>query len=83
MKPLPQGDHSISRMCSLAGLNRAGYYRHWRASAPREEDMAVRDAIQHAALKNRLKQVTAPMFTLAFKTSFVGPRVEVRSSGDS
>ena len=53
MKPLPQGDHSISRMCSLAALNRAGYYRHWRASAPREEETAVRDAIQRIALKNR------------------------------
>jgi putative transposase len=62
MKPLPQGDHSVSRMCSLAGLNRAGYYRHWRASAPREEDMAVRDAIQHAALTNRFygyRRITA------------------------
>jgi putative transposase len=53
MKPLPQGDRSIARMCSLAGISRAGYYRHWRASAPREEETVVRDAIQRIALKNR------------------------------
>ena len=53
MKPLPQGEVSVVRMCSLSGLSRAGYYRHWRASAPREEEMVVRDAIQRAALENR------------------------------
>lgn len=52
-KPLPQGDLSVSRMCALAGLSRASYYRHWRASAPREEETGVRDAIQRIALKNR------------------------------
>jgi putative transposase len=52
-KPLPQGDHSISRMCSLAGLSRASYYRDWCASEPREEETSVRDAIQRIALKNR------------------------------
>ena len=51
--PLPQGDLSVSRMCALAGLSRAGYYRHWQASAPREEETSVRDTIQGIALKNR------------------------------
>jgi transposase InsO family protein len=50
---LPQGELTITRMCSLAGLSRAGYYRHWHASAPREEEMGVRDAIQRIALGNR------------------------------
>jgi transposase InsO family protein len=40
-------------MCLLAGLSRAGYYRRWRASAPRQEEAAVRDAIQRVALANR------------------------------
>jgi transposase InsO family protein len=40
-------------MCRLAALSRAGYYRHWRDSAPREEETAVRDAIQRIALENR------------------------------
>ena len=50
---LPQGDLTIGRMCALAGVSRAGYYRHWAASAPRQEEAAVRDAIQHVALANR------------------------------
>ena len=50
---LPQGELTIMRMCNLTGLSRAGYYRQWRASAPREEEMGVRDAIQRAALANR------------------------------
>jgi transposase InsO family protein len=37
----------------LAGVSRAGYYRRWRASAPRQEETAVRDVIQHVALANR------------------------------
>jgi putative transposase len=40
-------------MCSLSGVNRAGYYRHWRGSAPRQEETAVRDALQRVALANR------------------------------
>jgi transposase InsO family protein len=52
-KPLPQGELTVARMCALAALNRAGYYRHWQASAPREEAIGVRDAIQRVALENR------------------------------
>ena len=37
----------------LAGLSRAGYYREWAASAPREEDTAMHDLVQRAALANR------------------------------
>ena len=51
--PLSQGELGIERMCRLAGLSRAGYYRHWQASAPRQEEMALRDAIQRLALANR------------------------------
>jgi putative transposase len=40
-------------MCDLAGVNRASYYRHWGASAPRQEETAVRDAVQCVALTNR------------------------------
>jgi transposase InsO family protein len=48
--PLPQGELTIERMCVLAGVSRAGYYRHWVASAPRQEETWVRDAIQRLAL---------------------------------
>jgi putative transposase len=51
--PLPQGSPTIERMCALAGVSRAGYYRHFEASAPRQEETGVRDAIQRLALANR------------------------------
>src|SRR3989449_5876732 len=47
---LRQGEATIARMCMLAGVSRAGYYRHWAASAPRQEETGVRDAIQRLAL---------------------------------
>jgi putative transposase len=53
MTPRPQGGLTVERMCQLAGVSRAGYYRHWQASAPRQEETAVRDAIQRIALANR------------------------------
>src|ERR1700730_17720680 len=40
-------------MCRLAGVSRAGYYRHWQASAPRREETGLRDAIQKLALAHR------------------------------
>jgi len=40
-------------MCALAQVNRTGYYRQWAASAPREEETALRDAVQRLALGNR------------------------------
>jgi len=48
-----QGNLGIERMSALAGLSRAGYYRHWQASAPRQEEMALRDEIQRLSLENR------------------------------
>jgi putative transposase len=50
---LPQGELTIERMCALAGVSRAGYYRAWAASAPRAEEVGVRDAIQRVAIANR------------------------------
>jgi putative transposase len=50
---LPQGKLTVERMCALAGVSRAGYYRHWAVSAPRQEEVVVRDAIQCRALANR------------------------------
>ena len=50
---LPQGcSTTIERLCRQAGVSRAGYYRFWRASAPRAHDTTVRDAIQRLALAN-------------------------------
>jgi transposase InsO family protein len=51
--PRPQGELTVERMCALAGVSRAGYYRRWQVSAPRREETGVRDAIQRVALANR------------------------------
>jgi putative transposase len=49
-----QGDHKgIERMCALARVSRAGYYRHWQASKPRQEETALRDEIQRLSLVRR------------------------------
>jgi len=43
----------VQGMCALLEVSRAGYYRHWRASAPRLEETELRDAIQRLALSQR------------------------------
>lgn len=48
-----QGILTIERMCRLAGVSRAGYYRHWLETAPDEAGMALRDAVQRAAIGHR------------------------------
>jgi putative transposase len=50
---MPQGSSaSIERLCRLAGVSRAGYYRFWRTSAPRQHDTMMRDEIQRLVLAN-------------------------------
>ena len=49
----PQGALSIERMCTLAEVSRASYYRHWHQAAPREEETALRDVLQQVALAHR------------------------------
>ena len=41
-----QGNLSIERMCQLAGVSRAGFYRSLQRRDPIEEDMEVRSTIQ-------------------------------------
>jgi transposase InsO family protein len=48
-----QGGLSIERMCQLAQVSRAGYYRYLQGQSPIEEDMTVRSAIQEIALEHR------------------------------
>ena len=40
-------------MCELLKVSRASYWRHWQASSPRQEETAVRDAVQRVALAHR------------------------------
>jgi putative transposase len=48
-----QGSLSIERMCQLAGVGRAGFYRSLQENIPAEEDMEVRSAIQQIAVEHR------------------------------
>jgi len=51
--PMRQGASSVERLCALGRVSRAGYYRHFLASAPRQADTQLRDAIQRVALARR------------------------------
>jgi putative transposase len=48
-----QGGLGIERMCLLAGICRAGFYRHLRAQDPWEEEMGVRSEAQRIALEHQ------------------------------
>ena len=48
-----QGHLSIARMCHLAQVSRAGFYRSLPADQPIEAEMAVRSAIQGIAVARR------------------------------
>ncbi|WP_148214988.1 MULTISPECIES: IS3 family transposase [Acidobacterium] len=60
-----QGSLSIERMCLLAGVSRAGFYRFLKAQVPSEEETEVRSAIQQVALQHRrrygYRRVTAEL----------------------
>jgi putative transposase len=48
-----QGNLSVERMCCLAQVSRAGFYRSLAEQTPAEEEMEVRSAIQQIALEHR------------------------------
>jgi putative transposase len=48
-----QGSLTIRELCESTQVSRASYYRSWRRHAPKEEEIALRDAIQRLALKDR------------------------------
>ena len=48
-----QGNLGIERMCQLAGVSRAGFYRSLREQQPVEEEMEVRSAIQKIFLEHK------------------------------
>ena len=48
-----QGRLSVERMCYLAQVSRAGFYRSMAEKTPVEEDMEVRSAIQRVAIEHR------------------------------
>lgn len=50
-----QGQLTIERMCYLAQVNRAGFYRFLAEKTPAEEEVEVRAAIQKIAIEHRLR----------------------------
>lgn len=44
---------TIQRMCELAGVSRASFYREWEQKVPGAAEMALRDAVQRTALAHR------------------------------
>jgi len=60
-----QGSFSIERMCHLAQVNRAGFYRHLRGGWPAEEELILRSAIQEIVLEHQwrygYRRVTAEL----------------------
>jgi transposase InsO family protein len=47
------GGLTIRKLCETAAVSRASYYRSWRKREPKEEQLALRDAIQRLAMKDR------------------------------
>jgi putative transposase len=47
-----QGGLPIDRMCFLAGVSRAGFYRYLRAEDPWQEEMDVRSEVQRIVLEH-------------------------------
>jgi len=50
-----QGSLSVGRICRLAQVSRAGFYRYLRGQAPHDESMILRSSIQEIALEHRLR----------------------------
>ena len=48
-----QGSLTIERMCELARVSRASFYRSLKEQGPAEEEIEVRSAIQRIPLEHR------------------------------
>ena len=48
-----EGGLTIREMCAASTVSRASYYRNWRKQEPKQEEAALRDAIQRHALRDR------------------------------
>jgi putative transposase len=60
-----QGDVSVERMCQLAQVSRAGFYRYLRGGWPAEEEISLRSAVQDTVMEHRwrygYRRVTAEL----------------------
>ena len=49
-----QGERlTIGELCESVKVSRASYYRNWRKKEPKQEQLALRDAIQRLAVRDR------------------------------
>ena len=48
-----QGSGRVERYCRLAGVSRAGFYRHWQAREPASEEVEMRHRIQLLFVEHR------------------------------
>jgi putative transposase len=48
-----QGQLSIQRLCELAGVSRASFYRYWTSEEPAAAETELRAAVQRLALAHR------------------------------
>ena len=62
-----QGTLSVERMCWLAEVSRAGFYRYLRRGWPSEEEVALRSAVQNVVIEHRwrygYRRVTEELLT--------------------
>jgi len=68
---------TIQRMCELAGVSRASFYREWEQRAPDEARVALRDAVQRISLSDR-KMGYRPVTELVKRAGFVVGEEKVR-----
>lgn len=61
-----QGSLSVERMCQLAQVSRAGFYRSLREQVPDEEEMTLRAAIQELFLEHK-RRYGCPRLTKALQ----------------
>ena len=48
-----QGNVGVERMCQLAGVSRAGFYRYLRRGWQWEEEVALRSTVQDVVIEHR------------------------------
>jgi putative transposase len=61
-----QGSLSVERMCQLAQVSRAGFYRSLQERAPDEDEMALRAAIQELFIEHK-RRYGCPRITKALQ----------------
>jgi hypothetical protein len=67
-----QGNLSIERMCELARVSRASFYRSFHQQQPVEEELDVRSAIQQIAIEHRRRYWVSPYFRRITTAGYAG-----------